>query len=394
MKNLTKKTCLLLALILCIIAFCSCNTPVEETTEPFSEIVNVVILTEFQDAVFEPEDFEIIEDSLNNPESTSVKQYFSKVSYGNLTVKSVYAFAQSNMTRESFKELNTTQQVAFAKNTLQNQTIYKDIHKSEIFEEKLDNKKRGYLDSVVFYVPWTVSNTGSDPSSALWPHTVFYSANIKTFNGLNFKDFVIFPHNVQLSASVIYTASVGVMCHELLHVLGNDLGISDLYYYDDPNVHPVGLYDIMAYTDYAAPQQLNMYYKSLLGWATLTDLNYGEIEVAKTDATAIKLGERNGEFFLIQYFEESEICGIEYGEGFLIYRINTNIKNGNVDKTVGEQVFIFRTDKLSVNYNAYNFPAIFDSDTFFEDLTYSDGTKASFEIFISFDGDNFYVEVL
>lgn len=407
MKSLNKKIFFLLSFLFCVITLCSCfifdPTEPSENPEPFSEFVNVIVLTEFQDAKFLPEDLENIEKSLNSDEDISVKQYFDKI--GNLEMKSVFVFAESSIKVSDFKAFGSDseglkRQVNFAKELLKNQVIYKDVHKSEIFEGKLDNKKSGFLDSIIFYIPSTITNSNFDISSSLWPHTIFYSVNIGKFKNLNYKEFIVFPYKVQLfgdsprGKNIIYNFSVGIMCHELLHVLGNDIGISDLYYYTDLNTHPVGLYDVMAYTDYYAPQQLNIYYRSLLGWATLTELNSDKIKIKKSEPTGIKFGEKDGEFFLVQYFEKSEICGTEYDEGILIYRINTNIKNGNVDKDIGEQVFLLRTDKYSVNYNAYNFPAIFITDSTFQDFIYSDGTKANFEIYIEIDEDNFYIEIL
>jgi len=389
---------LALSFVFCAIAFSCCSFFTKNNPEYYADFVNVIALTEFKDAKFKEEDFESIENSLNSSEDISVKQYFDKISCGNFTVKSVYAFLESNITIDAFKALNNTQQVNFAKEILKNrQTIYKDIYKSEKFTGKLDNKKSGFLDSVVFYIPATVTNTGSDTSSALWPHTMFYTANIGKVNNLNYKEFVVFPYKVQIQSgleSITYDNSVGIMCHELLHVLGNELGINDLYHVDNLTKHPVGIYDIMAHTDYAAPQQLNIYYKSLLGWATLTELNSGEIEIAKTDATGIKFGEKNGEFFIIQYFEESEICKIPCSEGILIYRINTNVKDGNMYIEKGNQVFIFRTNNNPATYDVYNFPAVFESGSVFSGLKYSDGTWANLEINMSFDELKFFVEVV
>jgi len=442
MKSFSKKLYLILALIICAVLLCSCSLDflqnwgkggnstssgngdgsdnngefIQNPLEPLSTFLNIAVVMTFSDSSFTSDELANIDSNFNGG-GNSLKQYYSDISYGSLDLETVYVFVTSNKTVAYFKALGlsgSSNQVTFVQQLLNNKTytVYKDVNKTEAYDPttdgKLDNFKAGYIDCVTLLIPATVQNTTADGNSALWPHTVFYSKNIGKFEKLNYDRFIVFPYNMQILGSKAtptknLTCPVGIICHEMMHNLGNDIGINDLYHYDDKtdpnfaNLNPVGIYDIMAYTDYETPQQVNMYYKYLLGFATLTEYNSDEpASIKLTDPTGIKFGDNGkGEFFIAEYYSACTISGYSVSAGILIFRVNSNVNTGNSSKLngqVNDQIFIFRT-KTDSNYNQPNFPAIFASGSTFDGLTYSDGTSANLKVSMSFDNKNFQITV-
>jgi len=361
--------------------------------EDVETVYNVVVFANFTDSKFTNEDYVNLQNMLNSTSNDSVRRYFYDLSGKQLDLVSVFVFYNSDMTAEKFKTLSLSTQINFTKQALAGQKIYNSIDKNEEFTGNLDANNDNLVDAITIYLPIAISNY--DGSSAAWPHTVLseYPFN-DTFKDLNYNRFIVNSYKYQsINSNGIVTRTLnyptGVMCHEMLHNLGNDVGIQDLYHYDDssdPNfvkTYPVGLYDVMGVTDYEKPQDLNAYYKYLLGWGTLTTDNGGETSFSKTDSTAIKFGDNGkGEFFVAQYYKKAKINGFDIDEGVMIYRVDSNIDTGNMYKSKGDQIFIFSKNGSN---DTYNFPAIFSDGDNFKNFTYSDGTKANINLKINFN---------
>ncbi|MCL1901082.1 MAG: carboxypeptidase-like regulatory domain-containing protein [Firmicutes bacterium] len=400
-KSIKKRLFLILltlpfvALILSLFA-CKTNST-QSLQSPFEDvenIYNVVVFANFLDAKFTSGDYSNIEEMLNSTSKNSARRYFYELSGEKLDISSVFVFYDSDMTSEKFKSLNLSGQINFVKQALNDQEIYSSVTKDEVFGGNLDANNDNLVDAITVFIPMAISNL--DSGTAAWPHTVLSESPFSdTFKGLKYNRFIINPYkyqSVNSSGAVTRTLNypIGVMCHEMLHNLGNDVGIQDLYRYyhsDDPEyskIHPVGFYDVMAVTDYEKPQDLNAYYKYKLGWGTLTTQNAGEITFSKSESTAVKFGEKDGEFFVAQYYKKTRINGQDVNEGVLIYRVNSNVKTGNMYKSNGDEILVFSKDGFN---NYVNFDAIFENGSYFKNFEYSDGEYAKINLKINFNED-------
>ena len=334
-KSLKKRLFLILltlpfvALILSLFA-CAPSDPqsLQSSFEGVDNIYNVAVFVNFLDSKFTDTDYFNIQEMLNSTSNDSARKYFYEISNKKLDIASVFVFYDSDITSEKFKSLNLTSQINFVKQALNEQTIYNSVLKEEFFTGNLDANNDSLIDAITILLPIAISNL--DSGTAAWPHTVLSELPFSdTFKGLKYNRFIVNPYKYQSinsEGSITRTLNypTGVMCHELLHNIGNDVGIQDLYHYNDPSapefsrIYPVGFYDVMGVTDYEKPQDLNAYYKYKLGWGTLTTQNAGEITFSKSESTAIKFGEKEGEFFVAQYYKKTRITGQDVEEGIMI----------------------------------------------------------------------------
>lgn len=388
-------------------------------------LYNVVILTDLSrsNEKFSGSDYEKIDKAFNDTTDSNVKslrEYFREESkhrknkdgtpQNPLDIISVYMFCNSSMSGQAFKDMdkddpNNTKkdQIAFVSNAL-NGKIYWDVNGQHEFTGNLDANNDGLIDSVTVYVPLSITN--DDGNTAAWPHTILgNSAFNHTFKDLKYDRFVISSYIING-----YSAQVGVLCHEMLHNIGNYAGVQDLYHYEDKNdsnfgkLIPVGNYCIMASTDYNNPQPLNIYYKSKLGWAELEEISgNGNSNILKEENKAVKFGVKGSEFFIAQYWPENSYnkntrTGNSYSKdpGIIIYRVNTAITTGNMYKkvaeggyTVSDEIYIVRNNSLIET--SQNFPAVFSNGESCEKLTYSDGKSANIIVKIEIGTNDFKV---
>jgi|GEM_PF-1817294 len=389
------------ALILSLFA-CSTNSTqsLQSSFDGVQNVYNVVVFANFIDSKFTGDDYTNIQEMLNSTSNNSARKYFYELSSGELDIASVFVFYDSDMTSEKFKSLSLVGQINFVKQALKDQTIYSSVTKETVFTGNLDANNDNLVDAITIFIPIAVSN--KDSNTAAWPHTILSESPFSdSFKDLKYNRFIVNPYKYQSlnsQGAVVRTLNypIGVMCHELLHNIGNDAGIQDLYHYEDSSdpefqkIYPVGFYDIMGSTDYENPQDLNAYYKYKLGWGTLTTQNAGEITFSKSESTAVKFGEKDGEFFVAQYYKSTKINGQEINEGIMIYRVNSNVLTGNMYKSNGDEILIFSKNGLN---NVVNFDAIFSDGSHFKDFQYSDGERAKINLKINFDEDEVTLNV-
>lgn len=413
-----------------------CYTPQQQTSQQQSDITsyniqtelcnvnsfyNLVILTNLNggdETTFDSNEKIAIANSFNGA-TKSVKSYYLDQSGGKLSITSVFMFYNSTKTESQFKALTNDEQVLFLKDALESQTIYNDIGGNSIFTGDLDANDDGIIDSLTLYVPLTISS--GDVNTAAWPHTVLSNDNSnfgqsKTSAGYKFRD--LFYNRVIVNSLTVQTlrAPYGVMCHEMFHNIGNDVGVQDLYHYSDKSdpafesIYPVGNYDIMASTDYTNPQPINAYYKYKLGWLeTLINAdnpNNRNPSFKKTDSAAVKFGVKEteteilgvkvkeSEFFIAQYWKENTYhagtAAYSKTAGIIIYRVDTSVKTGNMNKPKDE-IYIFRSG--SETGFGGDFRAVFDNGQNFKGLTYSNGENAKINVVFGIDGNDIDLKI-
>jgi len=289
-------------------------------------------------------------DNLFNPSTgTSLKSYFTEVSYNNLTISSTH-YPVCGMTtnlsymdthnRNYFQPYNaTTNPSGYNGDTqrrLREHTLLKDaviwINANSPVPEDLniDGDNDGNVDNVCFVI------RGSNGAWAelLWAHRwVLYSFNVY-INGKRVYDYTFQPET-QVDANTL--------CHEMFHALGSP----DLYHYTDNGIAPVGSWDIMEsgfahmgaymkwkYTDHAWITSIPEITAS--GTYTLHPL-------ASPLNNCFKIASPNSlsQFFIVEYRKKAGTFeGALPGSGLLVYRIDTT-ENGNADGPPDE-VYIYR----------------------------------------------------
>ncbi|MDR0752397.1 MAG: M6 family metalloprotease domain-containing protein [Christensenellaceae bacterium] len=215
----------------------------------------------------------------------------------------------------------------------------------------LDLDDDGNIDSVSFILSGADNNVHG---GLLWPHAwnlelITESVGI-TPPKINDLDVAKYTFNF------VSDFTYGVVCHEFGHVLG----APDLYHSTSDFV-PVGNWDLMA-TNLDTPQYplvytRDTYFGGIDGSSIITISNSGVYSLkpvttaSNSDPIAIKIPtSRANEYFMAEYRNPEVSAPYDAGlsgTGLIVYRINTNAKEGNLyakyrDSSNPDEVYIFR----------------------------------------------------
>ncbi len=305
----------------------------------------------------------------------SMKRYFLEASYGAVTIDSTFYPTASGSTVVSYRDPNdrsyyepydaTTNPNGYQDNqrnarewTLL-QSAVESIPSQVPPALDLDTNRDGYIDSVVFVVSGSASN--ADWSNLLWPHRwaiddLHYPARV---NGKLLGDY-----NLQLDGNL----QVGVLCHEMTHLLG----APDLYRYNDcsksSNLDPVGEWDLMA-IDKDPPQHTTAYLKwRYLGFipdipfVTAGSYALNPLTFATNNCLRIASPNSPSEYFVVEYRKRSfPFENSVPGSGLLVYRIDT-AADGQGDRCgPPDEVYVFRPGGTSTS-DGFPKQAFFTSD--------------------------------
>lgn len=197
---------------------------------------------------------------------------------------------------------------------------------------QFDANQDGSVDAVVFLRSWTGQEDSHDPSD-VWSYAMIYgSGGPGPFDGVFVSQWNTSPelrplHDPDNPSSLLATDSLNsirVFCHELSH----NLGMPDLYDYDDKlvfstystpndnNDHPVYDWDVMGYGGYGYfsikspnPSHLCGWSKTWLGWmqpieliGNQADLVLYDIETHRDSSLyRITIRPDGSEYFLLEY---------------------------------------------------------------------------------------------
>ncbi|MDR0696945.1 MAG: M6 family metalloprotease domain-containing protein [Christensenellaceae bacterium] len=314
-----------------------------------------------------------------NSSANSMKDYYSDISYGYVNVDSllpnsggtVSAIYQDGYQRsyyavsDSYTRTNREARLLTAAvNSIKSKF-------TDFSDYDLDLDDDGNIDSVSFIVSGADNNVHG---GLLWPHAwnlevITQSVGIQSpqINGMDVAKYTF---------NFVSDFNYGVVCHEFGHVLG----APDLYHNTSDFV-PVGNWDLMA-TNNKVPQYplvytRDKYFNGINPDSIITVTDSGAFSLtpvttaSNMDPIAIKiLTGRANEYFMAEY-RNPDVSG-DYdadipGTGLIIYRINTQAKEGNLyakykDSNNPDEVYIFRPSvatgatyaksRLDLNYAA------------------------------------------
>ena len=375
---------LTIAIIMLVILLISSNSDLqasshyEKMNAPLNEVSsfnNIVIFIRFADETdyTPPFDYEHYDTIFNGVDQVSLRDYFLEVSYNKLTIDTYFMSENNNIIfytapnpRSYYQPQSDTNPNGYNENNMDNREheLLKQaidwVELSNAIDESivLDSNNDGDIDNLVFMISGEDDGWGS----LLWPHqwalTNYYDYildqykyDAPTINGYN-----AWSYTIELlgnSTQYPYNVSVGILAHELFHLIG----ATDLYhYYRYEWLEPTGRWGIMDDTE-SVPSHMLGYMKYQYGrWIesvpeitesgkyTLYPLQDSENNIYRID-----LGYGN-EYIYIEYrdnegFYESTLPD----DGLIIYHVDEDfIDIGNVegyydlDFNTSEEVWLYR----------------------------------------------------
>lgn len=342
-----------------------------------SEINNLVVFVRFNDEqdYNSPLSLSEYDDLFNSEEGPSLKHYYQSVSNNQLTINSHFIsendeikYYTDSMPRSYFLQYNASTnpggyQTSSEKRELEHKLIERIITWLDAFnlvDESIDfdTNDDGVLDSITFMM------SGEDDGwlSILWPHKwSLYKGYIKwsdtfrddapTVNGLN-----IYNYNVNLlgySKDYEFTDSVGVLAHEMFHMIGGP----DLYSYDGYSyLRNTGYWDLMDKHDKLPTHMLGYMKEYYGGWLDevreITENGIYTLEPIEHNSNNLYKINTNysNEYLYLEYRTNDDLYSVsEYNQsGLILYRVDLdNQDEGNIRGYDGEEeslneLFVFR----------------------------------------------------
>ncbi len=336
-------------------------------------VTNVVIFIYFQGESKSAflEALEGFDDNFNGDE-ISLKDYYSRLSYGAFEVNSIFAMENSQFcvyqasSYRSFYEKITASKGSTrynAESGLLNSAVQ---YADDYFDYQgvdLDVNDDGYVDSVSFVINGSYVNTTEYWGGLIWPHAWQLddiskasspSTSSKTLNGIKVNDYTFtFAENF----------SLGLVAHEFGHLLG----LPDLYRYDtgttlvpdrNANYMPVGFWDLM-HREHTTPQYVTTYLRyKYLNFALGTQIkeitesgSYTLTSTAsalQTDTLAYKISVNDKESIYFEYRlrSSSPYEKLLPSDGLLVYRVNNSVSGNEESKHQSTsnpyEVYVFR----------------------------------------------------
>jgi len=320
---------------------------------------NLVILANFSDKSFtiSQSSFDSLFNGTNyttDGAKGSVKEFYNEVSYGKFTFNSVitttvtlpngYAYyGQNDMWGNDMRP----QQMIYDALVQLNNTGF------DFSQVDLDND--GEIDSLVVIHAGCGEEAGA-PDNTIWSHRWNLTTTFTTHDGKTVYDYTTVPEKRGSSDSYNYITRIGVICHELMHILN----IPDLY---DTTYSSSGLGDfcLMASgswngTSGERPAHPCAWIKYQLGWITPQTPSTGinTIGLSATSDTAFYKF-TGTDFDSREYFlmENRQSTGFDIGlpgtqRGLLIYHIDERkLNNGDNDDSSHYLVDIEEADGTS-----------------------------------------------
>ncbi len=322
---------------------------------------NIVVFIRFEDENEFSESTEVYDSLFNNstPNRVSLYNYYKEASYDRFSVTSTFYPIQSETSVISYRDIyprayyrpyneetnpggydpdipmndiNNTDGPTYREHNLFRRAI-ETIRSSIPTDLIIDASGNGRVDNISFII----SGQPDGWNQLLWPHKwALWSQEVFIH------DKRVWDYTLQLAGSI----GVGVVAHELFH----SLGAPDLYHYSQDGLHPVGPWDIMAFT-YQTPQHMSAYMKYRYGkW--IDDIpeivesgTYGLQPLTSPVGNCFKIQSPFSldEYFIVEYRKRSSVFeNILPGEGLLVYRVNQNRDGRGNAQGPPDEVYVYR----------------------------------------------------
>jgi M6 family metalloprotease-like protein len=334
---------------------------------PFSSINNIVVFIRFSDENEFNAPIANYDAAFNSAAGgvSSLRNYFRETSYQQLTVASTFYPAPSGGYVVSYRD---SQPRSYYKpyDATTNPTGYDKDSTSARYEREfallanatnaiaaqvpsalnVDTNGDGKVDNVCYII--SGGAVQADWGNLLWPHRswMHYAYPVTaTINGKTVDDY-----NLQLNDNLY----VGVLCHEMAHMLG----APDLYHYDNcssaADLAPVGRWDLMG-SDQDPPQHMDAHLKyKYLGWISSVPqitssgtYTLQPLTSATNNCYRIASPNSSTEYFLVEYRRKTGTFESSIpGSGLLVYRIKTDIPSSQSGNDCGppDEVYLYRPD--------------------------------------------------
>lgn len=312
---------------------------------------NLVVYIKFADDSEFATTRQTYDDLFNLPTGTSLKSYYTEVSYNQFTISSTHYPAcamTSNLSytdthnRSYFQPYNATTNPGGYSNDnerrLREHGLLRDavnwINANSPVPSGLniDGDNDGYVDNVCFIV----RGDHGAWASLLWAHRwVLYTYTV-SINGKQVWDYTFQPET---------QVDVTTLCHEMFHALG----APDLYHYDDGglNISPVASWDLMEYGEGHMTAYMKWKYAEQSWIASIPEITasgtYTLQPLTSSTNNCYKIASPNStsEYYVVEYRKATGTFeGSLPGSGLIVYRIDPSL-TGNADGPPDE-VYIYR----------------------------------------------------
>jgi M6 family metalloprotease-like protein len=325
-------------------------------------IINLVFFIRFSDETEFTDPVSTYDVLFNNNLSgeNSVKNYYYEVSYNQLTITTNFYPNRTGQTVVSYQDSHprgyyqpynaVTNPIGYQggddgqERSNREATLLKnviDAFGSQVPSTyNIDADGDGNVDAVSFIIKGAPTGW----ASLLWPHHSELTLQEAYINGKRVIDF-----DLQLQTS-IQSSGVGVLCHEMFHVLG----APDLYHYSYDGLTSVGHWDLMQW-DVDPPQHMSAYMKYKYGgWISSLPIitqsgDYSLHPLTSSTNNVYRINSPNSstEFFVVEYRKKTGTFESSLpGEGLLVYRINSSVR-GNSEGPPDE-VYVYRPGGTTV----------------------------------------------
>ena len=311
----------------------------------FSDESEFTELTSTAEAIF----------NANQAGDVSMYNYFQEVSYNQLEINTYFYPVTTGDTIISYQDPNPRNyyQKQSESNpdgydpededasTLREHTLLQNAIKAIAIQipQSLEIDING--DDQVDGVNFIVSGDPDEWSDLLWPHMWTLHSLEEFIYGKRVMDYTF-----NFANEILGEQKVSTVCHETFHLLG----APDLYHYNQDNISPSGMWDLMEQNQ-SPPQHMLIYMKKRYGgWlSNIPEITspgiYSLNPVTSLDNNAYKIPSPNSstEYFVVEYRQKSGTFESSIpGSGLIVYRIDTALDGqGNADGPPDE-LYIFR----------------------------------------------------
>ncbi len=276
---------------------------VEGIAKGTSQVTPVVFLVDFSDRPSHRSQAEFTSLFFDTGStSKSVSNYWSEVSYGNLTISGspsdVVGWLRAGVDfTTSVSNYSSLLDSVTGLNYSNFVTLFTDLISSldgSVDFSVYDSNGDGVVDSPIFVHPgWGAEDSG-DVSNDIYSQTILFSTPISTNDGVRFDDVVIVPEEKFYNDPDFLATGVGVDDGDedivgigvIVHEMGHLMGLPDLYPTGSSGqtsggFSGVGIYDLMGYgmwgdnllLDEDTPTHLSAWSKVFLQWVDPVDLS-------------------------------------------------------------------------------------------------------------------------